>query len=234
MSKNQSSSNTYTLFFSISILTDMVKFDHLVRKTGRPPLHDFSKINWDGLANAIRDRLIDSAPEMKKSVTVKLFDDSMEGATRGLQTEDQMFSYMKTLVGRSLEGNFKARDLRSNGWVTSYEKSAPAQVFHGTVVVQDDGSCDILEAVVNGMLKHFYMGGNMRFGGLSALPVIFSGQMNEESEFSDEMLSVFSDAFDHPFTNDVSLIVLNEAQQETFANAKSIQDVERLSSGTGF
>lgn len=212
----------------------MVKFDHLVRKTGRPPLHDFSKINWDGLANSIRDRLIDSAPEIKKSVTVNLFDDSMEGATRGLLSDDQMFDYMKTLVGRSLEGSFEARDLRRNGWVTSYERSAPPQVFHGTVVVQDDGSCDILEEVVNGMLKHFYMGGSTRFRGLSALPVIFSGELNEESEFSEDLLSVLSDTFGNPFANDVSLIVLNEAQQEKFAKAKNLQEVESFSSGTGF
>jgi uncharacterized protein with HEPN domain len=221
--KNQST--RYTLFFSISILTDMRKFGELVSRTGSPPLHNFKKINWNALAVSIRNTLIEDYPEIKGNVMVQLFDDSMESATKGTLTESQAFEYLKTLVERAQIGNFKAHDLRKNHWLTSYSRSAPPQDFNGVIVVEDDGSSDILESATNGILKHFYTGGENRFGGLGSLSLIFSGKLNQDCRLSKKMLSVFSNTFNHPFENDISLIILNEAQQKNISAAKTMLDV---------
>lgn len=221
--------NRYALFFSLSILTDMRQFHELVSRTGAPPLHDFKKTDWSALAARIRNTLVEDYPEIIERVTVKLFDDSMESATKGTLTESQAFEYLKTLVQRAQAGNFRAHDLRKNHWLTSYSRSAPPQDFNGVIEIEDDGSSDILESATNAILKHFYTGGEHRYGGLGSLPLIFSGKLHNDSHLSPAMLAVFSSTFNHPFENDVRLIVLNEAQQRNISAANSIRDVEKIS-----
>lgn len=221
-------STPYRLFFSLSILTDMRQFHALVSKAGAPPLHNLKKTNWNALASRIQSTLVEDSPELSDRVTIKLFDDSMESATKGTLTERQAFDYLKTLVQRAQANNFTAHDLRGNHWLTMYSRSAPPQDFNGVIEIDDDGSADMLEGATNAMLKHFYAGGEHRFGGLGSLPLIFSGKLHHHSRLSKSMLAVFSDTFDHPFENDVRLIVFNEAQQRNISVADSIRDVEQM------
>lgn len=102
------------------------------------------------------------------------------------------------------------------------------------IIIEDDGSSDILESATNGILKHFYTGGANRFGGLGSLPIIFSGKLNQDSRLSKKMLAVFSNTFNHPFDNDISLIILNEGQQKNISGANTIRDVEQVSSDYRF
>ncbi|WP_166256132.1 hypothetical protein [Marinobacter salicampi] len=216
---------TYTLFFSLSILTDERRFGEMLAQTGSLPFHNLKQTDWEGLGIKIRDTLMDNYPEIRDCVTVKLFDDSLESATKGTLTESQAFSYLKTLVARAQDGNFQAHDLRADTWMTTYTQSAPPQDFNGVIVIDDDGSEDILESTVNGMLRHFYTAGESRFGGLGALPMIFSGQINDSSGFSTKMLEVFIQTFDHPFSNDVRPMILNEGQQRNIATAHSMHEL---------
>ena len=216
---------TYTLFFSLSILTDERRFGEKVAQTGSLPFHNLKQTDWEGLGIRIRDTLMDNYPEIRDRVMVKLFDDSLESATKGALTENQIFSYLKTLVARAQEGNYQAHDLRTNAWLTTYTRSAPPNDFNGVIIIDDDGTEDILESAVNGILKHFYTAGENRFGGLGSLPMIFSGQINDSGGFSAKMLKVFEQAFDHPFANDVSPMFLNEAQQKKIATARSIREL---------
>lgn len=216
--------STYTLFFSLSILTDERRFGEKVAQTGSLPYHNLKQTDWKGLGVKIRDALMGDYSEIRDRVTVNLFDDSLESATKGLLSEAQSFSYLKTLVARAELGNFQAHDLRTDAWLTAYTRSAPPQDFNGVIVIDDDGSADILESAVNGILKHLYVSGESRFGGLGSLPVIFSGQINDSAGLSEEMLNIFTTTFDHPFANDVSPLILNEAQQKNIGAARSMSD----------
>src|SRR5690554_6250246 len=178
---------TYTFFLSLSILTDERRFGEKVAQTGSLPFHNLKQTDWEGLGIKIRDTLMGDYPEIRERVMVKLFDDSLESATKGTLTEGQIFSYLKTLVARAQEGNYQAHDLRTNAWLTTYAQSAPPNDFNGVIVIDDDGSEDILESMVNGILKHFYTAGENRFGGLGVLPMILSGQLNDSAGFSEKM-----------------------------------------------
>jgi hypothetical protein len=214
--------DVYKLFFCISIMTDMNKFQGVVSRTGRVPFLNFQHTDWAGLANRIADILVQGKPSIRRFVSVNLFDDSLESATKGLFTEHQSYQYLKELVERAQEGNFKAHDLRDDRWLTTYTASAPPQNFHGVLTVQDDGSADILEETINGMLEHFYAGGKDRLGGVCSLPLLFSGDLHQYSRLSAAMLALFVEEFDHPFENDVSIVVLNQRQQEALLESQGM------------
>jgi hypothetical protein len=121
--------SNYTLFFSLSILTDERRFGDMVAQTGSLPFHNLKKTDWEGLGVKIRDTIMDGYPEINDRVTVKLFDDSLESATKGVLTESQAFSYLKALVNRAQEGNFQAHDLRTDAWVTTHARALAAVLW---------------------------------------------------------------------------------------------------------
>lgn len=216
---------TYTLFFSLSILTDERLFWEMLAQTGSMPFHNLQQIDWERLGIKIRDTLMGDCSEIRERVVVKLFDDSLESATKGIFTERQIFNYLQYLVSRAENGIFQAHDLRTNAWLTTYTHSAPPQDFNGIIIIEDDGSEDILEMVANGMLKHFYTAGECRYEGRDALPMNFSGKLGDVNGFSKAMLQVFAQTFDHPFASDSRVIILNESQQKRIVNACSLDEL---------
>jgi len=208
---------TYTMFFSLSIMTDQKRFDEEVVRTGVVPFHNLQATDWQSLGLRIRDTIMSDYPESRDRVSVQLFNDSLECATKPMLSGDQILRYLKTLIRRAQDGNFKADDLRTDEWMTTYTQSAPPQDFNGVVVIDDDGSEDVLEQAVVGMLKHFYTSGEIKYSGLWCLSLIFSGDLTDMAHFSSDMLDVFVQTFDHPFANDVRAVVFNEDQQMSVA-----------------
>lgn len=214
----------YNLFFTLSILTDTSEFERRFINCGVTPFHDLEEFDWSSLESSLLDILIKDYPEHRSSVTVRLFNDSLESASKSLLSESQHFHYLKELVTRARNDNFEAQDLRTQQWCTTYCQSAPPQDFNGMIRVEDDGSADILEDVINAIVSHFYAKASL--GGLMMMPMLFSGQLMPHCQLSDQMLDLFASSFNHPFANDVHSLFFNDADQERFVLANNMMEYE--------
>ncbi|GBO89222.1 hypothetical protein MSSD14B_28900 [Marinobacter salsuginis] len=195
----------------------------IVMRNGGVPFHNLAEMDWAELGDNIRNLLTASQPDISDSVTVEVFDDSLESATKPTLSENDQFMYMRELVSRAKHGNFKAHDLRNSRWVTTYTKSAPPQTFNGVITVHDDGSADILEAALDGMVEHFFSRAPQP-SGLGVMPALFSGSLSSSARLSEKMLTLFCETFGNPFANDVTVMMLNDAQQTKFINAKNFME----------
>jgi hypothetical protein len=219
--------DTYNIFISLSIVTDVEVFYSRFISQGKTPFHDLKKFNWKLLCENFRNVLIDEESGYRSKVNVSLFNDSCDSASKPMLGERHLFKYLKTLVSRAQEGNFLAHDLRDNNWCTTHKKSAPPQDFNGMITVQDDGSADVIEYVMDSIVRHFFSKSNMR--GLMIMPLLFSGKLMNYCYLSDEMLNLFVKSFDgHPFANDVAALFFNDGAQKAILKAKSMAEFESV------
>ncbi len=219
----------YNIFFSISILTDTIKFQEQFISQGGRPYYNLKRFDWDLLSANIRDLLVKDHPRYRKRVFVSLFDDSLEAATKPTLSENQNFLYLKELVLRANANNFNAHDLRNAQWITTYERSAPPQDFHGVIRVEDDGTVDVIEAVIGAIIAHFYAAYQGPTRGPMMMALLYSQKLIPHCQLSGQMHSLFSKSFDHPFSSDVSTLFLNEGIQERMLLADSMLEYEAAS-----
>ncbi|MCG7952672.1 MAG: hypothetical protein JAZ02_20265 [Candidatus Thiodiazotropha endolucinida] len=204
----------FNLFFSISVLTDLVAFDRIVRAQGVPE-HDYRRFDWQALESEIRELLIQTArPEQREGITLTLWPDTLDSASKPLLEESHIIRYMQTVFSRLHRRDFRVSDLRDEYAVTPINASSPAQEFFFHVEIKGGYSGELIESFCEGICTHFLSGFDIDPLMLLQLFVQYDGE--PPFSLSPEMHNLLNRGFDNPFDNNVTLLLMNELQMENF------------------
>jgi hypothetical protein len=196
------------IFFSLSLMTDMHKFE-IITQTKGLPYHNLKNFNWIKLASKIHELLTRNI-EHPTEVIIGFWPDSLDSASKPVLTDEQQAEYMTSAFKGLAQNNFKAvTKLRQKLMVTPIEESSPPQNFYFMAQVTEDHLEDFLGEVET----HFYNNssrGNANYSNNSLMFEMAGFQSSGKQSLSNEMLNLFNSSFDNPFANDIALVVLNQ------------------------
>lgn len=217
----------FTYVFSLSVLTDEQKFKEKIQEKGLP-FHDLSAIDWVKFGKDMGKLFFEDIPTSKKRLfSVDIWPDSLESASKGLLSMRQLALYWSTTSCLLLDGKKDLETIlerRKSYMRTTYTRSAPPQDFLFSLSYRDTGDIlTLMEHLFRGVYKHFNAGQPVPLNAYAAYldpkGTLFGdvlSPLSTEQRLSEEMLSLLTNTFDHPFKNDIAVLCGTEDALRNF------------------